>query len=492
MMAIEAKAKSSFTVRHYCQGIGDCHLLRFTKDDESTFSMLIDCGLHSSVTNNRQTISRIAANIKAVAPKIDVVVATHEHWDHNSGFLTANDTFQKMFKEVWLGWTEDPKDKAAVKLDKYKDKARQALHAVNERLAAAPPRSAYMQGMKEGIAALSGFYFEAVAGKGRTVRDARNAVVALAPKTRYVEPEPKPITIPGMKNLRIYVLGPPRDEAMIRVTDRASEMYGLSLSRGHAVSTSLLNAAANYNTANSQDDDDILDPFDRNLGESLTGILTGTDGPRRGGEDANPRYTDLRQFIASHYGDGTSDPDKDWRRIDLDWAAMGADLAMQLDNRTNNTSVVLAFEFVDTGRVFLFAADAQIGSWLSWQELQWKVGDTVVTAQDLLKRTVYYKVGHHGSQNATAKSKGLELMNSPDFSAYIPTNQADALRVHWGAMPYPKLLTDLDSRAAKRVVRADDDWLKNGPIPDGLKGGCIKSVKRDRTGSGLWVEFKLS
>ena len=38
------------TVRHYCQGIGDCHLLSFPKADGTHFWMLIDCGIHSSVS----------------------------------------------------------------------------------------------------------------------------------------------------------------------------------------------------------------------------------------------------------------------------------------------------------------------------------------------------------------------------------------------------------------------------------------------------------
>ena len=35
-------------VRHYCQGIGDCHLLRFPKADGGFFWMLVDCGVHGS------------------------------------------------------------------------------------------------------------------------------------------------------------------------------------------------------------------------------------------------------------------------------------------------------------------------------------------------------------------------------------------------------------------------------------------------------------
>ena len=71
-----------------------------------------------------------------------------------------------------------------------------------------------------------------------------------------------------------------------------------------------------------------------------------------------------------------------------DWLGASADLALQLDSRTNNTSLVLAFELVDSGHVLLFAADAQVGNWLSWHDLAWTVDDKPVTAADLLARTV--------------------------------------------------------------------------------------------------------
>jgi hypothetical protein len=54
---------------------------------------------------------------------------------------------------------------------------------------------------------------------------------------------------------------------------------------------------------------------------------------------------------------------------------------------------VLAFELPD-GDLFLFAADAQVSNWLSWQELSWTVDGKVVTGPGFLRRTVFYKVGH--------------------------------------------------------------------------------------------------
>ena len=84
-----------------------------------------------------------------------------------------------------------------------------------------------------------------------------------------------------------------------------------------------------------------------------------------------------------------------------EWLYSAEQLALDMNDQTNNASLVLAFELGKGGKVLLFAADAQRGNWLSWSRDDWKDGDEVVTARDLLARTVLYKVGHHGSHNAT-------------------------------------------------------------------------------------------
>jgi hypothetical protein len=98
-----------------------------------------------------------------------------------------------------------------------------------------------------------------------------------------------------------------------------------------------------------------------------------------------------------------------WRRIDGAWLSTAPEPALHLDNLTNNTSLVLAIELPD-GDVLLFAADAQVGNWPSWQDLAWPVAGGTVTGPDLLRRTRLYKVGHHGSHNGTLKAQGLDLM----------------------------------------------------------------------------------
>src|SRR5262249_48736792 len=85
-------ARQSYSVRgrHYCQGIGDCHLLSFPRDDRDDYRVLIDCGVHSSVANGNATVAAIVEDLASeTGGHIDLLVITHEHWDHVSGFLTS-------------------------------------------------------------------------------------------------------------------------------------------------------------------------------------------------------------------------------------------------------------------------------------------------------------------------------------------------------------------------------------------------------------------
>lgn len=154
---------------------------------------------------------------------------------------------------------------------------------------------------------------------------------------------------------------------------------------------------------------------------------------------------------------------------------------------------------IDTGRVFLFPGDAQIGNWLSWKDAKWTIGQTEVSAADLMARTVYLKVSHHGSENATPDRNGLGLMTNPDLSAFIPTNKEDAVKVRWHAMPYDAIVHALSTRTSGRVIRADDAWLAtaNGRPDFACPSGSILAVRscaRDpkRGPGGLWVEVDLA
>jgi hypothetical protein len=476
-------------------------LLKFPKDGGGDFWMLIDCGIHSSITGGTEKIKAIVDDIASVTKRLDVIVLTHEHWDHISGFLLAESKFKDFnVGEVWMAWTENPDDPQARQFDNFKGAALMALHQASQQLDQVTGLGPHLSAVRCGLQALRGFNFGA---KGERVRSARNAAASLAKTVKYLEPKSPPISPPGIaKSVRIYVLGPPRDAAMFGLTEQQSEMYGLGVAGGRPA-RALGNAfAINKGTLLTGDDD--MAPFDTSEGSDLSLV--------RSVKAASSRNNQLRtaaQFVHDFY-DGPAeispaakkrlkqqqspDPnevDQSWRRIDHDWLGVSADLAMQLDERINNSSLVLAFQFLDTKRVMLFVGDAQVGSWLSWKNVNWANDDT--TVPDLLARTIFYKVGHHGSHNATLKQHGLELMTSPDLSAFIPTNDKDALKVKWGEMPFKPILEDLEKRTSQRVIRADDPWIGQpaGKPKFGAPSGAVLALQHDEK-NGLWVELDIA
>jgi hypothetical protein len=481
-------------VRHYCQGIGDCHLLKFRRENGSDFWMLIDCGVHSSISGGSRKIDEIAADIvETTGGRIDVLVVTHEHWDHVSGFLTAAEHFKKLkIGVVWMAWTENPADADAMALDRFRGDATRTLQLAASRLDQNTYRDKSRAAVKSGLNTLQGFTFGAAGEKVRSARDAAKALGRGG--VQYMEPGQPAFELDGVPGIKVYVLGPPRDTALLKLTTKASEMYGVGLAPGWRASQAL-RAAPGLGVAETG-----LDPFMPFGAEEGVGLQSMLDRLPTGQEEAPLATTELMgRYLGSAAMKSTRsasratllpDPDVAWRRIDDDWLFASAELAMQFDSRTNNTSLVLAFEIAETGRVMLFAADAQIGNWLSWQAIAWDGDGKPVTGPDLLARTVYLKVGHHGSENATPDAKGLELMVHPDLSAFVPVNAADAAKVGWGKMPFRLILDRLAEKTSGRTIRADDKWLttiKAGPQATQASG----SIRGIRHKQNLWVEVDL-
>jgi glyoxylase-like metal-dependent hydrolase (beta-lactamase superfamily II) len=99
-------------VRMYRHGLGDCFLISLPTDGKGEFHILIDCGLIAVATNPQDTMTRVVKNIAAATDgRLDLVVVTHEHWDHVSGFSTqqARQVFDNELtvERVWYAWTED-------------------------------------------------------------------------------------------------------------------------------------------------------------------------------------------------------------------------------------------------------------------------------------------------------------------------------------------------------------------------------------------------
>jgi hypothetical protein len=470
------------SVRMYRQGLGDCFLITVSRDGGSAFRILIDCGVILGTTGAGSKLRAVVQDIITTTDDrkqggfVDVLVVTHEHYDHVSGFVLADDLWSAggvrapgklAIGEVWFAWTEDPKDATA-------NRIRQSR---NDRLSALTALAGRVNGMAASASAgvsdaLRFFGVDADGnGLGATAQAMQNAAgLAAKDGVRYHRPGDV-LHPPGAPELRIFVLGPPVDEKALRKTDAPAEIYHLDI--GDLEDTVLRAVAAG--TA-----DDLRDqyaPFDTAYTHNLSDAAVAGSGSAGG---------PLAEFLAQRYFGTTSatpDTDPGWRRIDGDWLNGAEQLALALDSATNNTSLVLAIELAGSGKVLMFPADAQAGNWLSWPDVQF-ADAAGVTAQDLLNRTVFYKVGHHGSHNATLKQKGLEEMTSPDLVAFIPVDHAMAVKKRWGQMPLPGLIDALKAHCGNRVVRVDED------LPAGFDA-VTKGPSHSDIGGPLWYEWTM-
>ena len=280
--------------------------------------------------------------------------------------------------------------------------------------------------------------------------------------------------LPGFDDIRVYILGPSEDfETFTQVNPPESDTYR---DEGNAFAGHAFALMDSFFAAVGVDDDDgppeeVFQPFEKRM--------------RITSEDAQKK-----EFFQKYYGFYKTSPaapaasaapaapvteeplgatvvtDK-WRRIDNDWLSMVGNLALNLDTYTNNTCLAFAVEFISSKKVLLFPGDAQFSNWLSWQKLTWEVPDAAgakqtIKAKDLLARTVFYKVGHHGSHNATLKKHGLEMMTSSELMAMIPVNREQAKSKKsktnpkgW-EMPEKNLFERLLDRTRGRVILADE------------------------------------
>ena len=443
-------------VRMYRQGLGDCFLLTFPRKGQAAFNMLIDCG---ALARDSASMTRVVEHIRdsvrggvtTARARLDVVVGTHEHKDHVSGFNQARKVFNDDFDfgAVWLAWTENLTQPEISQIKKTRKKALEALRAVAD-----SPLAATAAPLR-GLDALLGFSADDDSSADRKVADAMEYLKLRGKEAgdlRFLEPGGDPLSLDGVEDVRVYVLGPPHDPAALKTSavseamKRDDTVYHLS---GTGVAGVDALAAAAWNSVPGEGSD-LFQPFAAE--HRITRLL---NGPAGNVAEPNPYFAEFMGQVAVRY----DAPGTAWRRIDEDWLGAFGQLALDLDSDTNNTSLVLAFEFTRTREVLLFVADAQVGSWLSWAKLDFAVpGQTSrLPALDLLRRTVFYKVGHHCSHNATLKKGGLDLMTREDLVAFIPLDKETASKqgLQGWEMPAPPLFKALGEKTSQRVVLSD-------------------------------------
>lgn len=393
--------KSAIEIRMYNVGFGDSFLLRIPTEDGQR-RILVDCGFHSQGKgefSDIELVEQIKADLDG--EPLDVVIATHRHQDHISGFGETKLWADVPVNEVWLPFTANPQtahDLPAVAAwnamieqsrrlwDASGNLTASALAALGARNAEEQEAAQFMLWNARSNAPaidnlLSGF----------KRADGRPAKRRFLPdrKREY----PSQFDTPVLPGVTIHVLGPPT-EPKYRKSLKVPPSWGME---AVITGTTVIDTGAPFSLEWQVRDDRL--PSRRPFQEKTL--------------DAIRLFND-----------------------DLFYAAKA------VDGFLNGESIVLLLEI---GRArLLLPGDAEVGSW------------TMILnnakALELAASATFLKVGHHGSHNATPMSFINEHL--PTKTPAIISTQAGPGNYRNG-IPLQKLLDTMDTRNMP-FVRSDN------------------------------------
>ena len=404
-------------VRMYQVGFGDCFLLSVEYDDalpdgRSERHLLIDYGsTHSPQDGRARGRMRDVAKLIAehTGGQLDIVVLSHRHKDHLLGF--SDDTGARTIralspKLVLRPWSEHPdldpdaSGPAAPLAPDDSDPVGAASRRFATRLIEtqqAVGRLASVPGLNAGL--------QAAAEEHLKNADAITLLNELSDqgRGRYLFAGSDPDLGDAVPGLTMTVLGPPTIDQDPRVRKQVEDDDQFWLDALH---TSLVAAAG-----------------------------VGDDhGPPRNVPIAPGPVRWLVDQLADQKTHST------------------ARLVRQLDDALNNTSLILLLEI--GGLSLLFPGDAQIENWqFTLDRLKKEPAlEEKLTAIDL------YKVGHHGSRNATPRSLHALWLARPDTLPRLTALMSTRPGVHGDtpatAVPRETLITAL--RQVAELISTDD------------------------------------
>ena len=415
-------------VRMYQVGFGDCFLVSVEYDEpladgRAERHILIDYGTSHSPREGmaRGRMGDVGALIaKHTGGELDVLVVTHRHRDHLRGFeVDAGAAIMKKLapKLVLRSWTEDPRLPATA--NGPDGAGLDAAEPPNGLSRASVRYAALLAQAQEDVAKLTqlvGLDDEVKAAAEEQLKNAEAVALldelSLNERGRYLHAGMASgidELVPGM---RATVLGPPTVDQDPRVAKQREDdpEYWLA---ALGASLRVVGSAA--------------DP--------------GTDAPAPISHGPGP----VRWLID---------------RLANQRSHSAARLVRDLDDALNNTSVILLLEVA--GLSMLFPGDAQIENWrLTLEQMQHEP-----QLRDRLARIDLYKVGHHGSRNATPRSLHAlwkdRTPEHPRLAALMSTRQ-DVHGKGDGAVPQQQLVTAL--REVADLYSTDDltdgeEWIE--------------------------------
>ena len=398
-------APGHMRVRMYNVGFGDAFLL-IVPDKERPRKILIDCGVHMSGTNKKlklkDLVGRIVEDVSEEdgVPRIDVVIATHRHRDHVHGFREP--VWDKVqVGEVWMPWTEHPTDPRAREIRNIQGKLAEQLDKALKRKTDDP--------LKFGLSA----------AKLRETKDLKEFVSNSLPNAEAMRMLHEGFSVfPGRKKVGRRFLPP----------EKRAE---------HSFETDLLPGVVVHVLGPSRDEAIIRD-MDPPKGKSYLRMVESL--PAEGAELLLPFREQWVIEDAAHYNQTHGLlTEKELAKVKNAGEGTEFGVAVKLEDAVNGTSLMLMFEI---GKSFLlFPGDAQWGTWeAAKNDPEWR---------RLLEKTNFYKVGHHGSHNATPIEFVEEILKE-DFWGMVSLQPIKKFK----EIPRQPLMDALRKKPGK-VVRMD-------------------------------------
>lgn len=441
-------AADSLRIRMYRVGFGDFFLLT-VPTETGPEHILVDCGVFHGQTGHGD-IDTIKAAVRHMAAETDsklaLIIVTHRHADHIIGFSRCADEFLRF--DVGAIWMPIWETEFEPKVKEYQDDL-EGLAGDLQAAALAGERDATTD---EVLAMV-----ENATGKSRKLgtRGGTNAKSLFLLKNKLGKPQylakgdkPKLPAVLGKAGLTARILGPPPVDEVDFVN---------------------------------------LKDLKKGVGQYLAALEGGGGGGRL--MPFEPDYeVKASDYPASAFREWAP---REKRGVPPDWskrysvelehgvrAATPAALLMAanwLERVLNNQSLVVLFGW--KGKSLLFAGDAQGGNWEYW------LYDDGVPASDpttltmsadgkkILAEIDFYKVGHHGSTNATP-IPAIEAMGSDFVSMCSVQKDSYGSEKDKSEVPRIPLLEALAQKSA--LVRSDQF-----PVLEGGKVTVQAAVPND-------------
>ncbi len=398
-------------VRIYNVGCGDCILVR-VPDEEGFFHILIDCGNFygdspAYLKRAMDNVEELLNDEKVIPEKslgvLDLLVVTHQHWDHMKGFESLLKTFKRIkVKRIWLSVGMNKNHAPGARFQELQNQVTQTFKRFES-----DPELSLNSGISSIIEMLS-----------LSTEKASDAVINEIPSAHGIRP------FYVYRRFEKDLAEKEAKEALLNFKEHTTKLFVLAPEK--EIDDSYLGSASSLL--------EDLSEVEKSVSELVP-------------EDQRiqlPTNISSRQF----------------RQLKTQLLYTSLALVVKNNDVLNNTSVVLILEW--RGRKLIFPGDAEQESWnLMWTNSKQNLANPV----DFLKVAHHGSLNGTPYNTANPKDNVNRILDSilPKTNAAVAQAVVSTLegRIHTvrNPVPYPDLMNELATRVRNSKAYSSDKYI---------------------------------